>query len=122
MDIRNGFTTVIVSDMDNAVKFYTEALGFKLTRRFNSDYAYMDAPGFTIGLVSSILRGQHPGKCESLSIGIQVDHIEEDMKELQTKGVVFTSDIIIEKQLKLAYFTDPDKNPLYLVSPQMPSG
>ena len=117
MKVLNAFSTVMVFEMQKAIRFYTEILGFKVTRRFNADYASIEAPGSTIELVSSKLRGRNPGNSESLSIGIQVDNIEGAMKELQTKGVVFTSDIIDEHAwLSLAFFTDFDKNPLYLVS------
>jgi catechol 2,3-dioxygenase-like lactoylglutathione lyase family enzyme len=118
LNIQNANVTVIVSDMDKAVKFYTEILGLRLISRSNisgNDYAVIQAPGLTIGL-NPIQRGIQPGKCESLSIGFEVDDLDNAIKELKTKGIVFPSEIVIEGPVKLAFFTDLDKNPLYPVA------
>jgi catechol 2,3-dioxygenase-like lactoylglutathione lyase family enzyme len=118
LNIQNANVTVIVSDMDKAVKFYTEILGLRLISRSNisgNDYAVIQAPGLTIGL-NPIQRGIQPGKCESLSIGFEVDDLDNAIKELETKGIVFPSEIVIEGPVKIAFFTDLDKNPLYLVA------
>ena len=42
--------TVMVADMDNAVRFYTETLGLKLEHRYENHYAEIEAPGLRIGL------------------------------------------------------------------------
>ena len=39
---RAGVVTVYVSDMDRAVKFYTEALGFTLKERYGNHWASID--------------------------------------------------------------------------------
>jgi catechol 2,3-dioxygenase-like lactoylglutathione lyase family enzyme len=41
--ITGGNATVYVSNMDNAVRFYTEVLGLKLTDRFGSHFATVQA-------------------------------------------------------------------------------
>jgi catechol 2,3-dioxygenase-like lactoylglutathione lyase family enzyme len=118
LNIQNANVTVIVSNMDKSIKFYTEILGLKLISRSDisgNDYAVIQAPGLTIGL-NPIQRGIQPGKCESLSIGFEIDNLENAMTELKTKGVVFLPKIVVEGPVKLAFFTDLDKNPLYLVA------
>jgi catechol 2,3-dioxygenase-like lactoylglutathione lyase family enzyme len=119
LKIINANVTVIVSDMDKAVKFYTEILGLKLISRSDvsgNDYAVLQAPGLTIGL-NPPQHGRLPGKCESLSMGFEVDNLENAITELKTKGIAFSPpEIIVEGPVKLAYFTDQDKNPLYLVA------
>ena len=48
--ISGGNATVFVSDMDRAVRFYTEVLGLKLTNRFGNHWATVEAgKGLTIG-------------------------------------------------------------------------
>jgi predicted enzyme related to lactoylglutathione lyase len=104
--------------MDKAVKFYTEILGLKLVSRSDisgNDFAVIEAPGLTIGL-NPPQRGRQPGQCDSLSIGFEVDNLENAMTELKNKGIIFSPEIIVEGPVKLANFTDQDKNPLYLVA------
>ena len=49
--ITGGNATVFVSNMDNAVRFYTETLGLRLTNRFGDHWATVDAgKGLSIGL------------------------------------------------------------------------
>ena len=54
-----GNVTVYVSNMDRAVRFYSETLGLKLAYRFGDHWASIEAgTGLTIGLhpVSSVFR------------------------------------------------------------------
>lgn len=114
LNIKNANVTVIVSNMDNAVNFYTEMLGLKLSFRTGNDYAVLLSPGLTIGL-NPIQRGLESGRCDSLSIGFQVDNLNDAMAELKGRGVVFSLRTVIEGPNKIAFFTDRDKNPLYLI-------
>ena len=111
---RGGVLTVYVSDMDSAVKFYSETLGFRLLERHGNHWASLDGPGLTIGL--------HPatptmpaGRQGSMAIGLYLDGpIAEAVTALEAKGVSFSSPIIDDKALSLAYLSDPDGNPVYL--------
>lgn len=65
-----------------------------------NDWAEATVPGLTIGLHPTVREhGPKPGNSESLSIGFIV---------------VFSPNIIEDGPVKIAFFTDPDKNPLYL--------
>ncbi|HZV45590.1 MAG TPA: VOC family protein [Saprospiraceae bacterium] len=102
--------TLMVSDMDTAITFYTEVLGFKLKNRYGNHWADIEAPGLVIGL--------HPAHPyvrygDSMSLGLKVANLAEAMEQLKAKGVEF-----IERddtQVQLASFTDPSGNALYLV-------
>src|SRR6476620_1544227 len=86
----SGNVTVYVSNMDRAVRFYTEVLGLKLAYRFGDHWAAVEVgKGLTIGL--------HPaseempaGRKGSMAIGLELSgSIREAMKKLETKGVKF---------------------------------
>jgi len=66
-----------------------------------------------IGLHPSTKDDSHPAKSEGISIGFGVDDLTSAMKDLEAKGVAF-SRVVEDRPTKLAFFTDPDGNPLYL--------
>src|ERR1051325_735561 len=86
----SGNVTLYVSNMDNAVRFYTETLGLKLAYRFGDHWASVEVgKGLTIGL--------HPASAESpagregsMAIGLELTGtIEEARKTLEARGVKF---------------------------------
>ena len=48
--LKRTTVTVMVSNLDTAVSFYTEQLGLKLIKRYGEHYAEIETPGFSIGL------------------------------------------------------------------------
>ena len=73
----------------------------------------------TIGLHPTVREhGPRPGNSESLSIGFTVDNLQKVMAALKNKGVVFSQNTIEDGPVKIAFFADPDKNPLYLCEVQ----
>src|SRR6185437_4715965 len=109
MHFWGAMATLTVSDVDKAVQFYTQKLGFEANFD-NGTFVIVNGSQskFTIELAS----GQNSGNRNSPSIGIGVNSAEEAMQELKNKGVEFTSGIIEKPPyFKLAYFKDPDGNP-----------
>lgn len=115
----SGNVTVYVSNMDRAVRFYTEVLGLKLAYRFGDHWASVElGKGLTIGL--------HPGAAEGsanppgvvkhgMSIGLELSgKIEDAVAALESKGVHFAGVVNEGKSGKFAHFLDPDGNSLYL--------
>jgi catechol 2,3-dioxygenase-like lactoylglutathione lyase family enzyme len=111
--IKDSNVTVIVSDMKKAIHFYVETLGLELKANYGDQYAEIHAPGVMIGLHPASTAGPKPGKSESLSIGFVVENLNSAMSELKSKGVSF-SRVVEDRPTKLAFFADPDGNPLYL--------
>jgi len=105
--------TVMVGDMKRAIKFYTDTLGLKLAANYGDQFAQVEAPGTIIALHPTSKGGPRPGNSERLSIGFAVDNLDKAMAELKSKGVQF-SNVTDDAQVKLAFFTDADGNPLYL--------
>ena len=110
---KHGNVTVMVSDLERAVKFYVETLGLKLQYEAPGQWAQVEAPGLTIGLHPAGEDTPQPGKSDSLSIGFEVEDIAAAAETLEARGIVFAP-IVDEKATKLAFFNDPDGNPLYL--------
>ncbi len=99
----------MVSNMDNAVEFYSDTLGLELVNRYDNHYAEIQAPGLMIGL--------HPAPEKlsignNLSIGFGVINFDKTIENLNAKGIDFTLEQ--DGYVRLAYFTDPDSNPLFL--------
>ncbi|HXB23609.1 MAG TPA: VOC family protein [Gemmatimonadaceae bacterium] len=107
--------TIFVSNMDAAVRFYSETLGLKLAYRFGDHWASIEAGrGLTIGLHpdSNPPRAGHKGGME---IGLELEgSLEDAMRTLEAKGVKFHDVVRDGKAGRFAYFEDPDGNPLYL--------
>jgi predicted enzyme related to lactoylglutathione lyase len=100
---------VMVSNMDDAVEFYSVKLGLELVNRYDDHYAEIQAPGLMIGL--------HPASDKistgnNLSIGFGIINFDETIKTLEGKGIEFVTED--EGWIRLAYFTDLDNNHLYL--------
>jgi len=103
--------TIIVSDMQRSVDFYTERLGLALKARYGDEFAVLEAPGVRIGLHPAKGTQQKPG---SISLGLGVDDVEAGRKHLQARGVAFKGDIVSDPPMRLAFLTDPDGVELYL--------
>ena len=100
---------VMVSDMARAISFYVDTLGLQLLNRYGDHYAEIQAPGLLIGL--------HPSTANTtvgnnLSIGFGVRRFDQTIEELGDQGIHF--EIEQDGWIRLAYFTDPDGNQLYL--------
>ena len=115
--IYGGNATVYVSDMDKAVRFYTEVLGLKLTNRFGNHWATIQAgKSLVIGLHPLRAGSPAPGTRGSVQIGLVLaqDHpIEQFADRLRTHGVD-VSEIIESEAGNYINFEDPDGNPIYV--------
>jgi catechol 2,3-dioxygenase-like lactoylglutathione lyase family enzyme len=114
--------TVMVSDLQRALAFYTETLGLPLKSRSGDEWAEVQGPGVVIGLHKASGKGPKPGTQGSLSIGLGVQNLELAMAELRKRGVQFQGPVVSDGPVKLAFFGDPDRNPLYLCELPPPEG
>jgi catechol 2,3-dioxygenase-like lactoylglutathione lyase family enzyme len=111
----SGNVTVYVSNMDAAVRFYSETLGLKLAYRFGDHWASVEVgKGLTIGLHPASTQSP-AGKKGSMTIGLELSgSIQDAVKALEAKGVRFLGPINEAKAGSFAAFEDPDGNLLYL--------
>lgn len=114
--ITGGNATVFVSNMDQAVQFYTEVLGLKLTNRFGNDWATVEAgKGLTIGLHPASQKYPSPGTKGATMLGLEIDEpIEAALARLSEKGVQIKGSILKGESGTFAHLEDPDGNELYL--------
>jgi len=111
------YTSVLVSDQDTTLDFYTNVLG--LEKRVENPTP--DGPRFlTVGVEGDefqlVLWPGTPGQAEPAmgrrpaSVTIDVDDIRKTVEELKSRGVQFVSDLIEFRGVYVAQFEDPDGN------------
>jgi len=114
--ISGGNATVYVANMDNAIRFYTEVLGLKLTNRFGNHWATARAGNsLVIGLHPQAEHHPQPGTKGGVQIGLiwRDEPIQALAARLRAHGVV-VSDIIESAEANYITFEDPDGNPIYV--------
>jgi catechol 2,3-dioxygenase-like lactoylglutathione lyase family enzyme len=110
-----------VSDMDRAREFYEGKLGLSVGIDSGDNLQYRCAEGTVIHVY---LSPDHAGKSTATLAGWGVNHIEEVVDELTSKGVTFErydeGPIVTDEKgiatfdggARVAYFKDPDSNTL----------
>ena len=122
--ISGGNITVMVSNMDASVRFYTEVLGMKLTNRFGDHWATVDAGrGLILGLHPASLKYPVPGTKGGTLVGLEIDEpIQKVVERLRGKGVHFLGPIVNDAGAgSFVDLEDADGNFIYLweVNPGM---
>ena len=102
------YTTMIVKDMDESIKFYREVMGFKI------DSQYDLGPAGTI----TLLKGEGETMVELIknptdepglfSMGMDVEDINATLKELKSKGAKITMEPMPITVGTLAFLEDPN--------------
>jgi catechol 2,3-dioxygenase-like lactoylglutathione lyase family enzyme len=84
-----GHAIVYVSDMDAAIRFYTESLGLKLTNRFENHFATAEVGrSLVLGIHPRTPRTPIPGTKGSVTLGLMVDEpLNTVVTRLAQRGV-----------------------------------
>lgn len=114
--IAGGTVTVYVSDMERALEFYLQTLGLALAYRGGPGFAMVDAgKGLRLGLHTPHPGAPTPGARGALSIGFDLtEPLDDVVTRLEGRGVTFSGPPRGDGPVRLAFFADPDGNPLYL--------
>jgi CreA protein len=106
-----------VKDLDRAIRFYTDVLGFELTeRRDDLQFAHLatNVDGLQIGLSQQA----EPKGSGSVLLNIGVKDVAAARAALEARGVVFRRPtVVIPGKVALAEFADPDGNLLRFAGP-----
>jgi len=118
---KNAIATIAVKDVKVARKFYEDKLGLKLVSDEMGNATYKT--GNTTMLV---YKSDYAGTNKATSATWTVDNVEDLVKTLKAKGVVFehydlpgltrNGDIHSAGKYKLAWFKDPDGNIHHILS------
>ena len=115
----------IVSDVDAAIPFYTEMLGFKLEMHPAPGFAslsrgdlqlLLNRPGAG-GAGQTMPAGQHPVPGGWNRIQIEIDNLEATVASLKSAGARFRNEIVTGNGGKQILIEDPSGNPIELFQP-----
>jgi lactoylglutathione lyase len=112
-------TMYYVSDLDAAIEFYTQKLGFTLMHREDWGFAFLDADDRhgRIGLISlDLFRQHHPEDPEypRPRLVFNVASLDEEIAELHRKGVRVSQVYVSTGSTRSATFYDADNNPFFM--------
>lgn len=114
----------LVSDVDAAIAFYTEYLGFTLDQQMGPAFAIVTRQDLSLWLAgpkSSAARampdGREPEPGGWNRIVLEMDDLEADVAKLKQSGVSFRNEIVTGPGGKQVLVEDPDGNPTELFQP-----
>jgi catechol 2,3-dioxygenase-like lactoylglutathione lyase family enzyme len=116
MDITGvDFIAVPTADYERASAFYGDVLGLPFVKRWGSMPAgEWQAGNLTIAVMQSDAFGRE-FRSSSTAVALQVDDVAATRAELEGKGVAFQGgDTMDSGVCHMAFFADPDGNPLIL--------
>jgi lactoylglutathione lyase len=116
---KNDHTAFRVSDLDAAIRFYTESLGLRLvSRAINPEeheaYAFLELEGGNLELIQTlnapfVPRPPEPPYCPHLAF--EVEDMAEALAKIKAKGIeVLKGPLEIRGEEKWLYIRDPDNN------------
>jgi predicted enzyme related to lactoylglutathione lyase len=115
------YTSVLVSDQDRALDFYTNVVGFEQ----RADNPTPDGPRFlTVGVKGQdfmlVLWPGTPGQAQPVqgripaSVTIETEDCRKAYEELKSRGVEFETEVVEYPWGYVALFQDPDGNRLQI--------
>lgn len=114
----------MVEDVDKAVQFYTEQLGFSIVRRFGSILAIIALDDLTLWVSGPNTSGARPmpdGRRPEPGgwnrIVIEVEDIHGFVKTLTEAGVHFRNQVITGPGGSQVLIEDPSGNPIEIFQP-----
>ena len=110
------YATILVADMDQSLKFYTDVMGLEVDSQHNPH------PGLTI----TLLKGEGDAMVELIentenpqtglfSVGMEVEDINTTVKKLKSKGAKITPDPMPITVGTLAFLEDPNGAQIALI-------
>lgn len=114
----------LVSDVDRAIAFYTQELGFTLKQRMSPAFAYVSRDDLTLwlsGPQSSAARpmpdGRRPEPGGWNRLVLEVKDLPSRVAEMKRAGIRFRNEIVVGPGGRQILAEDPDGNPVELFEP-----
>jgi catechol 2,3-dioxygenase-like lactoylglutathione lyase family enzyme len=116
-----GQIALTVTEVDRAIAFYRDTLGMKLLFQV-PNMGFFDCGGVRLMLTGS----EKPGDGQSFVVYFKVPDIQQTFQAMMVRGVTFDRDPHLlarmpDHDLWMAFFRDPDRNLLALMS-EVPRG
>jgi catechol 2,3-dioxygenase-like lactoylglutathione lyase family enzyme len=116
------FVAVPVTDYDAAAEFYGTVLGLPFVKRWGDMPAgEFQAGNLTLAVLQPDAFGQE-FKQSSSWVALQVDDVAAARADLESQGIAFNDDTMDSGVCHMAFFRDPDGNPLLLHHRYAPKG
>jgi catechol 2,3-dioxygenase-like lactoylglutathione lyase family enzyme len=119
---KDAVANVAVKDLDVATDFYRNTLGLKPVHQEGNELVVFQSGHSSI----NVYRSEYAGTNKATAVTWTVDNVEDEIKALSNKGVVFEhydmpgltreGDVHVGDHMKVAWFKDPDGNILNVVS------
>lgn len=113
-----AFIHYCTRDLDRALKFYRDVLGFKLLVQ-NEEWVEFEVGGqrLALRLVDPWTSNAEPQNNNGAMIWLEARPIEKSITILKSKKVLFINELETFSYGKIATFADPDGNPIGLYEP-----
>jgi len=115
----------IVADVDVAIRFYVDQLGFELIEQMGPAFAHVQLEDLELwlsGPKSSAARpmpdGRQPAPGGWARLVIVLDDLDARVDALRTAGVAFRNDVVTGPGGRQVVVDDPDGNPIELFEPR----
>lgn len=86
--------TITVNNLEESIKFYQEIVGLSVNRRFAAgpgmEIAFLGAGGTEVELIYDPA-SKAPGNIEGISLGFEVESLDEHIKFIKEKGLTVES-------------------------------
>jgi predicted enzyme related to lactoylglutathione lyase len=108
------FAPIPTRNLDAAVHFYGEVLGLRRSV-YNPErnYAEFEPGDVTLSIYNPTAMGMEH-QANGNPYGLHVDDVATARAELESRGVEFSGDVLDTGVCHMAFFADPDGNPLML--------
>jgi catechol 2,3-dioxygenase-like lactoylglutathione lyase family enzyme len=115
---------IVTSDLDRAVEFYTNVIGFHEVRRLETTHsgtiAFLSLDGTQIELFGGGAPQEASateGKVGYRHMALLVDDVDAEYERLKAAGAQFYMEPTTpDPGIRLAFFRDPDGNPIEIIT------
>ena len=114
----------LITDVDEAIAFYTQRLGFTLEQQMGPAFAIVTRADLSLWLAgpkSSAARAMPDGRTPEPGgwnrLVLAVDDLEAEVTTLRSSGVKFRNEIVTGPGGRQILLEDPDGNPIELFQP-----